>query len=1078
MERSDETDDSDALRDELRDAVIPGVMQRRMSQSVKARLGFRPAAPTKVGRNTIIGEIGSGGMGTVYAAFDEKLDRKVAVKVLRGEREWHPRVLREGQALAKVSHPNVVQVYEAGEHDGDLFLSMEFVDGPTLAEWLKDETRSWRDVLGAFVQAGRGLAAAHAAGIIHRDFKPQNVLVGTDGRVRVLDFGLARSSETIRSVRTAPPDASGVLLQPITRSGAVLGTRLYMSPEQHRGEEVDERADQFSFCVALYEALYKVRPFEGDTERALMTSVLDGKLKAPPSDSRVPAWVRRVVMKGLATRPGNRHPSMDAVLELLGRDPALYVKRAAIGLGVVVALGALAMLWQRREDRFSTEQALLQQEKEVEHAQRLAEQEQKERLTREARRRRDALTLAEVGRFELDRDPTTALARLKNLSPKFEAWTTAARMLASDAVYRGVATRVLTLPEGEVSHGLSPDGRVVVTRNPKSSVVKLLDIESGTTRELGTGGTMPEVAFSPDGRMLAALRLPRGLRVWDLDGDTDRVLGDASGAHVELAFDSTGGIVVYGRDPELHRWQSGSLDRLGSHTERVTHAAVGPSGKLAATVDAGGHTRLWDLDTLEFEELAGPGPVAFALDGRVAWVTHDGAIAVSGPTADQRGSAALLSGTDAPIEALTFSPGGTRLAAATIEGEVVWWRAPSPERSGAPHVLPAAGHVASLRWVGDDVLAATTLEDLVLHPLDGGQPQVLQGHEGVGFWAAKEGGRVVTVGHEGSIRLWRRRASPMRQLRAHEGDPSLISAGPRGTWHTADDRGVILRWDEQLETSQVLTRDPSSAPIVALASNSAGAVAWANDLGDVLIATPDAQTPSLLTRRDEGVLHLAWAHDAWLVTTETALVRADGRAVRSVDDGLEGLSVHWAAAATPGHRGWRAIASTEEERYFVVTSAAEGPPSRSELPTEGVMAAAFASDGSFVAFSGFDRSVAVWDASSGEVRELGRHAGLVRAVDVSPDATTLITAGDDGVVKLWDVSTGKVRTVPLGRRSFEAVAMSDSGDQFVALTSRPEGSVAFVGRDDLPRTPVELRRWVSTATDLAVETQPIDWVVR
>jgi len=287
-----------------------------------------PAMPllARIGRFTVLAGLGEGGMGIVYSAYDDQLDRKVAVKVLRGDTMRRDplareRLLREAQAMARVSHPNIVTVHEVGSQDGEIFIAMEFVRGHSLGTWLQLAPRTWREVVGALLQAGRGLAAAHAAGLIHRDFKPANVLVATDGVVKVLDFGLARavdspSPEALAPLRTA---ASTSLDTALTRTGTVLGTPAYMAPEQHLGEHATERSDQFAFCVSLYEALYGQSPFDTTSLLALTHSVTQGQIRDPPASAAVPAALLQIIHRGLVVDPGQRFPSILAVLAALER---------------------------------------------------------------------------------------------------------------------------------------------------------------------------------------------------------------------------------------------------------------------------------------------------------------------------------------------------------------------------------------------------------------------------------------------------------------------------------------------------------------------------------------------------------------------------------------------------------------------------------------------------------------------------------------------------------------------------------------------------------------------------------------
>jgi len=293
------------------------------------------------GRYVILGQVGEGTTGVVYAAYDPRLDRRVALKFLRHEwtglamAEARARLLREAQAMAQLSHPNLVAVYDAGELDGEVHLAMEYVEGATLRAWLDERPRSWREVLHAFLEAGRGVAAAHGAGIVHRDLKPENVMIDRHGRARVTDFGLARPSGpggVAGAAGTAPAPA-------LTRTVALLGTPAYMAPEQLRGEAVDHRADQFGFCVALHEALHGERPFAGDTLEELAAAASAGKVRPAPRGSGVPPWIRRVLLRGLAPDPAARFPSLDALLSALGRDPA----RARARWAGVALLGLLAV---------------------------------------------------------------------------------------------------------------------------------------------------------------------------------------------------------------------------------------------------------------------------------------------------------------------------------------------------------------------------------------------------------------------------------------------------------------------------------------------------------------------------------------------------------------------------------------------------------------------------------------------------------------------------------------------------------------------------------------------------------------
>jgi serine/threonine protein kinase len=302
------------------------------------------AQPTRLGRFVLLQRLGTGGMGVVYSAYDPELDRRVALKLLHprsGDEASpaHKRLVREARALAHLSHPNVVPVHDVCVLDGKVALVMELVAGRTLRAWQQGaRPRTVRDVLDVYVQAARGLAAAHAAGIVHRDFKPDNAIIGDDGRVRVVDFGLAqdrsggRDREAQGSALALSAVGTTALDNTVTAPGARVGTPSYMAPEQFAGEEVGPAADQFAFCVALYEALCGERPFDGASLEETIANVRAGRLRPLPKNRRVPAWVHAVICRGLAARPADRHPSMSALIAVLSRDPGRTRRRVLVGL--------------------------------------------------------------------------------------------------------------------------------------------------------------------------------------------------------------------------------------------------------------------------------------------------------------------------------------------------------------------------------------------------------------------------------------------------------------------------------------------------------------------------------------------------------------------------------------------------------------------------------------------------------------------------------------------------------------------------------------------------------------------------
>jgi eukaryotic-like serine/threonine-protein kinase len=306
--------------------------------AVRERL-FGPSEPLRLGRYEVRDHLGAGAMGSVFVARDPDLDREVALKILPNESGVQRRVQREARAMAKLRHPNVVAVYEVGTVEDRAFIAMEYVEGSTLAGWLAESPRSVEPILEAFRQAGRGLAAAHAAGVIHRDFKPDNVLVARDGRVQVTDFGVAEAGARVEAIELTPGGNEPVDHARTDLSRA--GTPRYMAPEQHGGGEVSAKSDQFAFCVALFEALFGEPPFRADTLRDLAEATRQERLIEPPPRDDVPAAVLGALRRGLRADPEQRFASMDELLAALA-PPAARHRRWPYLAVVAIAASAVA----------------------------------------------------------------------------------------------------------------------------------------------------------------------------------------------------------------------------------------------------------------------------------------------------------------------------------------------------------------------------------------------------------------------------------------------------------------------------------------------------------------------------------------------------------------------------------------------------------------------------------------------------------------------------------------------------------------------------------------------------------------
>jgi serine/threonine protein kinase len=459
-------------------------------------------APAEVidGQYRIVRPLGRGGMGVVYLARDQRLDRDVALKLGNVlSPSALARVEREAIGLAQLQHPNVVVVHGVGETDGRLYIAMEYVAGGNAREWRDAQPRSWREIVALYASAGDGLVAAHAAGLVHRDFKPDNVLVGGDGRPRVADFGLVRR-DGAPSEEGAPVPISASLT-PMTQTGTVVGTPAYMAPEQIDGDAVDARADQFAFCVSLWEALFEARPFPGRTPAEVAAAIASREPRRPdtkPARS-VPRHVIDALRRGLAHDRAARWPSMKPLLATLRRDPssrrrtlAIVAATAAVGAAIVAA--AIVLSSSGGADKTATQEA-------------------------------DRPPLGHYVSRQLTKEDPLHAQDPGAISPdgKTLAIGSNAHLLLRD-IDSGSARELPSLPGRVMWLTWYPDGKrllAAVAADPDRTDVLSIPLDGGAPTSLGLDvyGAM----VSPDGKRIATFDAG-GLRVANVDGSNPQLL--------------------------------------------------------------------------------------------------------------------------------------------------------------------------------------------------------------------------------------------------------------------------------------------------------------------------------------------------------------------------------------------------------------------------------------------------------------------------------------------------------------------------------------------------------------------------
>lgn len=926
----------------------------------------------QIGRFQIRRMLGSGGMSVVYDGFDPELHRRVAVKLLRtrGDAEHGTRdrdlIMREAQAMARLNHPNVITVYQVGEHDGQVYIAMELVEGETLRDWLMHEHRSRGEILNMFLQAGSGLQAAHEAGLIHRDFKPENVLVGREGRVRVLDFGLARGAlDLVSTPETPAATASGEggtgeggnrLVKSLTRTGAVMGTPLYMAPEQHMLEPMDARVDQFSFCVALYEALYGIRPFPGETYAEFASNVINGMVRERPSHATVPEWLDRVIRRGLSRFPDERYETMERLLQDV--ITAQEFEEARAGRARAEVEGARAAVL--RED-FLEARAKIRGALEVE-------------------------------------DSPAARALWWRLSRNPLKWV------------RRVGARIISLAATE-------DGRRLVAGGT-DGCVHLLNVENLRTRVLRSGrGQVGSVAVASDGTIAAGSE-SGVVSVWQPGTTGGRPFEGHGGAVYGLIFLPGDHLLSSSWDGTLRIWdlETGKeIRRIDAHEGSVQGIAMAKDGTVASA-GTDGTVRLWNLETGEqlaclegHAKLEPRGFVAFSPDGNglvsESEKDHTMRLWTRGRGGDWDLGGELEGHTDTVTHARWLAD-GRRIASVSYDGTLRIWDATARE---AQRTYPTKGQLCGVAELEGARYLATGGEeirqwDLVLAD----QSDPAEGHDlsvnSVRF--SHNGARLFSGGEDGTVREWDIESG--RQRRCIDVTTTTTSVA----FSANDERLYVGQFDRPIRALDV----EAGSEVLPLLGHDA-AVSFIVPLDDEHMASTGWDGTVRIWNVEQGVETAKLGGGSWAFSLAA---NGDGSRVAQAGDGWIKL---WNVESGEGEEldgvdqkillglVWhpeRDVLAWGGDRGKVVLQDFESG-SRTELGEPGCQLnrIAFSRDGEFVGGAYADGLTRMWDLERGTCLEFGKHAGTPFAFDVNHDGSLVATGSDDGTVRLWSAATGR-----------------------------------------------------------------------
>jgi WD40 repeat protein/serine/threonine protein kinase len=970
------------------------------------------------------GEIARGGLGRIMEARDRRLDRVVAIKELMlDDRYALARFAREAMITAKLQHPGIVPVHEAGRwEDGQPFYAMKYVQGAPLHRVI-ERAETFEDRLGLVshvVAVAEAMAYAHDRRIIHRDLKPANVLVGPFGETVVIDWGLAKDlSEPDDELADTPSRPSGSLHYE-TSDGAVVGTPAFMPPEQAEGVAVDERADVYSLGALLYTVLAGERPFANVSNFDLLASIRSG----PPQAlvelvPDTPRDLLAIVAKAMAREPKDRYPSAKELAEeltafttgnivgahryssweLLSR---FYQRRrgviltASIALLAIVAGGVysyvnISQQRNRAEDSAASEMRVRKAAEKSAIVAKNAEAEATERLH---------LMILERARSLLDTDPTASIAWLKALPDPSIAGTAS---IAADAQDRGVARFVLRDHTTRLwATAFSPDGSNVVTTS-ESGEVLVWQADTGTARVFaGHTDRVPTAAFSPDGAYLATGSYDETVRVWNVsDGTVAHTLEDHGADVKRVAYSKDGKrLASIGADGAIIVWNTADwkATRRNEQTTRDAMLEFSPGGRFLATGSHADTVFVWDLDDASkpTRKLAGHAGTATALSfsnaaGILATGDADGVLHL---WTEGLGTHRELRGHASHVRAIAFSADDKQVATGGQDGEVRLWD-------------PATGEGYALGTHGQRIT------DIVFTP---------------------DGTSVITAGWDKTIRVWSTDSRSVRTLYGHNDVVQALALSPDGralasvSWDT-----TARLWPLDPSPRRVMKGHTIGVKTVAFSPDGIHIASGAHD-NTVRMWNADTGTGRTLGTHADHVFRVAFSPDG-----NTIASSSDDKTVRLWDIGAsayKALAKHTAdveeIAFTPDGTH---VVSGAEDNTARVWNTATGEDRLLDGHTDHITEIAIASAGDSVATASRDSTIRIWAIGGEDVRVLRGHDGAVLGLDFSPDASELASTGDDGTLRVWSVATGESRTIATDLEGARTVRFS-SDAAWLAVAGR------------------------------------------
>jgi WD40 repeat protein len=995
----------------------PGLSSTQRGRPAPARLNTAKALPSvEPDRYDIAGEFAHGAMGRILQAWDPHLDRPVAIKeliTLGGDME--PRFIAEALITARLQHPSIVPVYEAGRWStGSPFYAMKLVSGRSLADVIGEKTtlEERLALLPHVLAVAEAIAYAHTERIIHRDLKPSNVLVGEFGETVVIDWGLAKllTQESDPKPSATPPLESSD--PSLTQHGEVVGTPAYMPPEQAMGQPVDERADVYALGAILYHALAGRRPYEDGSSRY----VIDQVVRGPPvplgeRQKGITADLLAIVDKAMARSPSERYATARELSEDLRRFQtgqivgahvyswAERLRRFIRRHRAAVVASTVAMVAMITMGTVGIERILIERDR-AERKQVEAEQARRESedARRQALERADELTLLHA-RTAVDRDPNETVAWLRSLSPGFTRWS-AVRTIAADARARGFATILQGHTQTINDLAFTRDGKHLVTGSDDDTV-RIWNLESGAVRIL-TGHTdeIWRLELSPDGRFVASSGKETAVRLWDLQTGETRWIASHPGPVYGIAFTPDSRQIITGSrgDDLLRIW-----DVATGTLVRTIRTGLGPLNGLALSPDGrrviiqsrpSTRAQIWDLEqrtshTLEHREF-----VTFVAFSPRGDLVATGAMDRTVRVWDARTGQGRILGEQVGVSSwLAFSPDGKQLAAGNGEGQLRLWNL----STGRSELLGShEGRINQIHFSRDGQLLATSSDDRTakLWELTTGHSRVLRGLTGAAFPVEfSPDGRSLAVGsYDSTTRVFTVPTEANRLLTTTSSFLETLVASPDGKHLASVSNDGALRLFDKATGSTRLLQNAGAMETAPLQFSSDSR--WLATGGkDGRVRLWDAATGQL-SRQLEG--HLGTITALSFSRSGRTLVTADSKGdVRLWDLG--------AGSA-------RSLGNHESA----------------------VLQLTFSADDQRLALGGKTGEIRLWDLAKGSFQTLRGHEDAVRSLIFSPDGEKLFSGSMDHTLRLWNLASGESLRVDTSGSGVHQLLMTSDGKLLIS----------------------------------------------